>query len=236
MLKKHWLEAVKIVLGLLSIALLSDKLTSMYLLTQAKESVVFIHIGHGGGTGFVVKGESAEPVLVTNSHVCNGQEWVDVNRLWEERQHKLKVLQDDSEHDLCIVEAPANVPALSLAPKARKGEYAMVFGHPGLKDLVASPGRVSSRMDIEISIPLKDGQCNGKIKEVEQVLGPLLLKQEVCIKTQDALSITNKVEPGNSGSPVLNKWGEVIGVVFAGDGRMNFAVPLEYLRALLQKY
>ena len=52
------------------------------------------------------------------------------------------------------------------------------------------------------------------------------------------LQVTAPISPGSSGGPILNGRGEVIGVAvasFTGGQNLNFAVPADYLKALISR-
>ncbi len=58
------------------------------------------------------------------------------------------------------------------------------------------------------------------------------------VGTDRILQLTAPISPGSSGGPVLNSGGEVIGVsvaTFRGGQNLNFAIPSNYLRALMRK-
>jgi V8-like Glu-specific endopeptidase len=58
-----------------------------------------------------------------------------------------------------------------------------------------------------------------------------------CIEIFVSSAISSPIYGGNSGSPVVNKWGNVIGVVFAGNRtQVNdaYMVPLSYVKDFLK--
>ena len=61
---------------------------------------------------------------------------------------------------------------------------------------------------------------------------------KLCIENVMALQTTVVGLPGNSGSPVVNQYGHLIGVLFAGDNQVHWSdlVPLEDIKKLLSAY
>ena len=58
------------------------------------------------------------------------------------------------------------------------------------------------------------------------------------VGTDKLLQITAPISPGSSGGPVINGKGKVIGVsvaTFRGGQNLNFAIPVNYLKVLLEK-
>jgi hypothetical protein len=114
----------------------------------------------------------------------------------------------DAERDLVLLKlAGARAPKLALgsSESAQVGEVVYAVGNPQGLEGTFSQGIVSS------------------IREVG---------------ADKVLQITAPISPGSSGGPVLNGRGEVIGVsvaTFRGGQNLNFAIPSDYLRALLGK-
>ena len=157
----------------------------------------------GMGSGFIV---DANGVILTNAHVVDGADEVTV-RLVDKREFKAKVLGTDKTTDIAVLKIQAaELPVVKIGnPTAtRVGEWVVAIGAPfGLENTVTS-GIVSAKS--------------------RMLPGDAAVP---FIQTDAA------VNPGNSGGPLFNLKGEVIGVnsqIFSRSGGFQglaFAVPID---------
>ena len=152
--------------------------------------MVSIRAGNGTGTGFLIDRDGH---IVTNSHVVEGNDSVEVRFGADSDSIEADVLGTDPSSDLAVVQIdPATVPAgvkpLRLADSrdVQVGDVAIAIGNPFGLDRTATEGIVSG-VGREIQAP------NGfSIDSVIQTDAP--------------------INPGNSGGPLLDDSGRVIGV------------------------
>jgi serine protease Do len=130
---------------------------------------------------------------------------------WEGRRWPAGVLSVDAPNDLALLELPADapMPGLGLAAEpAVMGEWLLVLGRPFGTRITATMGIVSA--------------TPGTIAATPELLA--------------RIQIHAAVNPGNSGGPVINLKGEVIGVASAllpaGQG-LAFAIPVSAIPRLL---
>src|SRR5262245_5055793 len=157
----------------------------------------------GLGSGFIV---SPDGYIVTNAHVVDGASEVIV-KLTDRREFTAKVVGTDQRTDIAVVKIDAkNLPALDLStkPAVKRGEWVIAIGSPFGFDNSVSAGVVSG-----VHRALPDGQ-----------MVPF-------IQTDVA------VNPGNSGGPLLNAQGQVVGVnsqIYSRSGGymgLSFAIPVD---------
>lgn len=157
----------------------------------------------GMGSGFIV---SADGLILTNHHVVEGADEIKV-RLTDKREFKGKVLGSDPKTDIAVVKIDAkDLPVLKMgnSDKLKVGEWVAAIGSPFGLDNTVTAGIVSAK-----SRKLPDDQ-----------FVPF-------IQTDVA------VNPGNSGGPLFNMDGEVVGInsqIFSTSGGfmgLSFAIPID---------
>jgi S1-C subfamily serine protease len=162
----------------------------------------------GLGSGFITRSDG---VILTNAHVVEGASAVTVT-LPDGRTFKGKVLGGDPLTDVAVVKVVASklpVAPLGDSAKVRPGEWAIAIGNPLGLDNTVTAGIISA---IQRTNAVGEGQ------------------RVPYIQTDAA------VNPGNSGGPLINDRGEVIGVNTAirqapGAG-LSFAIPINTAREI----
>jgi serine protease Do len=163
---------------------------------------------YGLGSGFIV---TQDGFIVTNAHVVENAEEITV-RLNDKREFKAKVVGADTRSDVAVLKVDATgLPTMKIGDtsKLRVGEWVIAIGSPfGFANSVTA-GIVSA-------------------KSRDQLSGDPNLDAVPFIQTDVA------VNPGNSGGPLLNMRGEVIGInsqIFSRTGSfagISFAIPIDY--------
>ncbi|MBI3212779.1 MAG: acid resistance serine protease MarP [Mycobacterium sp.] len=139
------------------------------------------------GTGFVV----APNRVMSNAHVVAGSDTVTVESAGQ--TYDATVVSYDPNADISVLAVP-DLPAAPLKfaeNPAVSGTDALVLGYPGGGDFTASPARV--RETIELS-------------------GPDIYKTTTV--NREVYTLRGVVRQGNSGGPLINRSGDVLGVVF----------------------
>jgi S1-C subfamily serine protease len=139
------------------------------------------------GTGFVVGAQH----VMSNAHVVAGSDSVTVESAGQ--TYDAVVVSYDPNADISMLFVP-NLPAqtLEFAPEpAVTGTDALVLGYPGGGDFAATPAR---------------------IREIIELNGPDIYRTTTV--NREVYTIRGTVRQGNSGGPLINANGEVLGVVF----------------------
>jgi serine protease Do len=157
----------------------------------------------GRGTGSGVIW-SSDGLVVTNAHVVRGSR-VNV-QLWDGREFEAAVLSRDSRRDLAQLRVDAeNLPAASAADSSavRPGELAIAIGNPM-------------------------GFVGALATGVIHAVGPLR-----GLGRQSWVQADVRLAPGNSGGPLADAHGHVIGINTMVAGHLALAIPSNTVRDFL---
>ncbi len=162
---------------------------------------------YGSGTGFVV---SSEGYILTNAHVVDGAAKITVKVFGEDEEREATLIGSDTETDIAVLKVEgASLQPLKLgdSDQVRVGEYVLAIGNPLSSDELANTitfGIISAT------------------------------KREVTIDnyTNSYLQTDAAINFGNSGGPLINLSGEVIGInsaktITAGYDELGNAVSAE---------
>ena len=160
------------------------------------------------GSGYII---SADGYIVTNNHVVEGADDIQIEMFGADKKtFKAKVVGTDVKTDIALlkIESPAPLPFVSFgdSDKMRVGDWVVAMGNPMGQGFSVSAGIVSAR----------GRELNGTY--------------------DDFLQTDAAINKGNSGGPLFNMDGQVIGMNTAilsptgGSVGIGFAIPSDMIR------
>ncbi len=179
------------------------------------------------GSGFII---SEDGYIITNSHVIqddnHGKFKITVNVENEDgssSEYEVEVVGYDVRTDLAVVKIKDSVSGLVVAELGDStalvlGDEVVAIGNPGGSQFAGSV-------------------TNGIVSGVDRVVGASSSNESdsdmKCIQTNAAIN------PGNSGGPLLNMYGQVIGInsakiVASGYEGLGFAIPMDKAKPIVE--
>jgi len=161
------------------------------------------HTVRGQGSGFIL---SADGIILTNAHVVKDAKEVTV-KLTDRRELRAKVLGVDPKTDIAVLKIDAkNLPVVTIGSSTdlKTGEWVLAIGSPfGFENTVTA------------------GVVSAKGRSLPDDSAVPFIQTDVA------------VNPGNSGGPLFNARGEVVGInsqIYSQTGGyqgLSFAIPID---------
>jgi S1-C subfamily serine protease len=161
------------------------------------------------GSGWAVRPD----LIVTNAHVIAGADDTTVTTQGGVELDATTVYYEP-EDDLALLRVEAELPTLPVASGDHDGGPAAVLGYPENGPYTVTPARI--------------GETRETLSEDSYGRGPI---------NRTITALGGDVRSGNSGGPLLDKDGKVVGIVFAATTsgpRGGFAVPVGEVRGALR--
>jgi S1-C subfamily serine protease len=173
----------------------------------------------GQGSGFIL---DTQGHILTNNHVIDNAQSVEVT-LWNKKRYKATVIGADRNHDIALLQIRG---ATDLQPATLADSKNLMVGQRVYA--IGNPFGFSGTMTRGIISAIRSiGMPSGN-------------------KIEDAIQTDASVNPGNSGGPLLNSHGEVIGITTLIASNPNggadqsagigFAIPIATARAVLDDF
>jgi serine protease Do len=169
-------------------------------------------VQRGMGSGFII---SADGYILTNEHVIDGAQEIQVNVVGKNKAIPAEVVGSDHDLDLAVlkIDAGSDLPVLELGNSSAVavGNWVIAIGNPYGLDHTVTVGVISAK---------------GRPVTVDDR------------NFRDLLQTDASINPGNSGGPLLNLQGEVIGIntaVSAQAQGIGFAIPSDTVKDVLDE-
>jgi serine protease Do len=165
----------------------------------------------GAGSGFIYESNG---YIITNHHVVDGADQIIV-RLADRREYEAEIIGSDAASDIALIKIDAeNLPVLTFgdSESLRQGEWVAAIGSPFNYEQSITAGIVSAK-----------GRSNGAQQYVPFIQTDVAINQ------------------GNSGGPLLNMDGQVVGInswILSSSGGyigLSFSIPIEVAASTVQQ-
>jgi S1-C subfamily serine protease len=187
-------------------------LTTAEIVARCEPSVALVKGHASSGTGFLVK----QGIVATNAHVIGGEFMSSLEVRFpsapegKQGPFPAELLYEDSKRDLAFLAVSSDLAAIDIAPSYSfvKGDDVLVIGNPSLGDEVVLQNAISRGV----------------------------MSSKAVVEGMNYLQLSMAVNPGNSGGPVFDSSGHVIGVVTLKATKaeaLAFCIPVEDLHAAL---
>lgn len=190
-------------------------ITELYEQVSPSCCSIYIPIGTGYtlGSGFVVDAE--EGYIVTNNHVVEDNDGTIQVKFYDGTTYEATLVGGDELTDIAVLKIEAeDLKAIELgdSSQVKVGDHVIAIGTP---------------YDLSLAGTLTNGVISGVDRNIE-----LRDDYGTIVKTMKLLQTNSSINPGNSGGPLINMYGQVVGIntlkLMDEYEGLGFAIPMSY--------
>jgi S1-C subfamily serine protease len=206
-----------------------DALSQQEIIDKSKPSLVRLSGRSGGGTGFVI--DANRGLVLTNAHVVLGNEGLKA-RVGDQQgtDTPARVVGAAPCNDIAVVQLvnkPAELTALELgnSQDVKAGDHVTALGYPTSAQEQQTPGSQSTQAQTVVA---NDGTVSSA--NIAASPGSDLPRFTQAIQTQVPIN------SGNSGGPLVNDEGQVVGINTFGSTvaqNQNYAISVNAIKGIL---
>lgn len=190
------------------------------------DSVISIELDNNNsssGTGFIYKTDNKYAYILTNEHVINSAKKIEVI-FSNKKEAKAKLLGSDAYLDIAVLRIDKKYSSLVAT-----------LGNSNNLNLGDTIFTVGTPVDIEYQGTITSGIISGKDRKVEANINNYSEEKEI----MDMIQIDSPINSGNSGGPLVNINGEVVGICTLKISEqdvesMGFAIPINNIKKYLK--
>lgn len=175
------------------------------------------------GTGFIYKTDNKYAYILTNEHVINSAKKIEVI-FSNKKEAKAKLLGSDAYLDIAVLRIDKKYSSLVAT-----------LGNSNNLNLGDTIFTVGTPVDIEYQGTITSGIISGKDRKVKANINNYSEEKEI----MDMIQIDSPINSGNSGGPLVNINGEVVGICTLKISEqdvesMGFAIPINNIKNYLK--
>jgi serine protease Do len=167
-------------------------------------------IYEGNGTGFVAATDAKNSYIITNKHICHNIDAEYILIDYYDKRYTAKYYRTHNTADLCLLKVDGKIGTTSGFSIPKDNEHITSIGSPHGAFPIVSAGYM--RETIQVNSYMSGIHYNFIARYVDLL-----------------------IEEGDSGSPVFNDGGKVVGVVFGTiDGKQSIIVPSDIVEEFVE--
>ena len=188
--------------------------------------------GPSAGSGFIFRRDGRTVYILTNNHVIDNAKTIEVT-LSDQSRFRGRVMGGDPKTDLAVIAVetgqPVKIAELGDSDKLRLGAWALAIGNPFPMTLNKDKSRLVNVHDRTLTVGVVGGKGRSHLDFGEGAETPVF---------QDYIQTDAAINSGNSGGPLFDIHGRVIGVNAAslslrnGNIGIGFAIPVNIAKKI----